>query len=414
MSCDQSQVPNGFHLRSASVHPRSVFFDQAKPIRMGYRFEAPSRTDIRVEVVRAKGKRVVKSFRRKGVLPYSKHSQRWNALERDGDVADDGRYQFRVGAFGEDSYSGGSLKLRGYKFPIRGTHGYGGLAPALRRSTQRRPPPRGPGRLRRLRHEARGGAEAGAYRSATTTPSCCGNYIVLDTKGSSTDHLYVAHALTPLRSARVRAFTPASGRRGRPDRQRAHHPVPSPLRDLAERLAPRITDRPPAVAQALGRLLVSERATEEARSYGMAAGMLTVALATAGLLTYGFFALASHSLSADDYGLIVVMWSVVFIVVSVLFRPVEQLTSRTIAELETRGEHIGHAMRVAASIQAGVAVLFVIAAMALRDHDRGRAAGGQRVPLLRHGGLRRRLRRELPRPRVSSRASAGSASSRCS
>ncbi len=111
---------------------------------------------------------------------------------------------------------------------------------------------------------------------------------------------------------------------------------------------------------------MTKRATEEARSYGVAAGMLTVALATAGLLTYGFFALASHSLSADDYGLIVVMWSVVFIVVSVLFRPVEQLTSRTIAELETRGEHIGHAMRVAASIQAGVAVLFVIAAMALR------------------------------------------------
>ena len=108
-------------------------------------------------------------------------------------------------------------------------------------------------------------------------------------------------------------------------------------------------------------------ATREARSYATAAGLLTVALATAGLLTYGFFAFASHSLSADDYGLIVVMWSVVFIVVSVLFRPVEQLASRTIAELETRGEHIGHAMRVAASIQAGLAVLFVIAAFALRD-----------------------------------------------
>ena len=113
---------------------------------------------------------------------------------------------------------------------------------------------------------------------------------------------------------------------------------------------------------------MSERkATEEARSYGMAAGMLTVALATAGLLTYGFFALASHSLSADDYGLVVVMWSVVFMVVSILFRPVEQLASRTIAELETRGEHIGHAMRVASSIQAGLAVLFVIVAFALRD-----------------------------------------------
>jgi O-antigen/teichoic acid export membrane protein len=111
---------------------------------------------------------------------------------------------------------------------------------------------------------------------------------------------------------------------------------------------------------------VSERATAEARSYGIAAGMLTAALATAGLLTYGFFALASHSLSADDYGLIVVMWSVVFILVSVLFRPVEQLASRTIAELETRGEHIGHAMRVAGTIQAGLATLFVALAFAFR------------------------------------------------
>jgi O-antigen/teichoic acid export membrane protein len=112
---------------------------------------------------------------------------------------------------------------------------------------------------------------------------------------------------------------------------------------------------------------VTRGAAQEARSYGMAAGMLTVALATAGLLTYGFFAIASHSLSPDDYGLIVVMWSIVFIVVSVLFRPVEQLASRTIAELETRGEHIGHAMRVAGSIQLGLALLFVIAAFALRD-----------------------------------------------
>lgn len=112
---------------------------------------------------------------------------------------------------------------------------------------------------------------------------------------------------------------------------------------------------------------MSDHASAEARSYGMAAGMLTVALAVAGLLTYGFFAIASHSLSADDYGLVVVMWSIVFIVVSVLFRPVEQLASRTIAELETRGEHIGHAMRVAGSIQAGLAILFVGAAFAFRN-----------------------------------------------
>jgi O-antigen/teichoic acid export membrane protein len=111
---------------------------------------------------------------------------------------------------------------------------------------------------------------------------------------------------------------------------------------------------------------VSGEAAGEARRYGAAAGMLTVALGTAGLLTYGFFALASHSLNADDYGQIVVLWSLVFILVSTLFRPVEQLLARTVAELEAHGESTGHALRVAAAIQLGVAVLFVVAALALR------------------------------------------------
>lgn len=108
------------------------------------------------------------------------------------------------------------------------------------------------------------------------------------------------------------------------------------------------------------------RAGASAREYGLAAGLLTVAIGAAGLLTYGFFALASHNLSAEDYGLIVVLWSVVFISVSILFRPVEQLLSRTIAEQQAHGAPIGHALRIAASIQIGLVVLFTVAALALR------------------------------------------------
>ncbi len=37
----------------------------------------------------------------------------------------------------------------------------------------------------------------------------------------------------------------------------------------------------------------------EKRDYGRSAGLLTVALGTAGVLTYAFFAIASHSLGAD-------------------------------------------------------------------------------------------------------------------
>jgi O-antigen/teichoic acid export membrane protein len=134
-------------------------------------------------------------------------------------------------------------------------------------------------------------------------------------------------------------------------------------------LAQWLADRPEALASPLGQLVVSEQlsgATGAARTYGLTAGALTGALAVAGLLTYGFFALASHSLDTDEYGQVVVLWSVVFVVVSVLFRPVEQLISRTIAERDAHGQPIGQAVRIAGLIQLGLAATFVAAAFAFR------------------------------------------------
>ena len=72
------------------------------------------------------------------------------------------------------------------------------------------------------------------------------------------------------------------------------------------------------------------------RSYGRGAAILSVGIGVTGLITYAYFALASHSLSKDDYGRISLLWSSVFIVVSVLYRPVEQLLSRTIADRAAR------------------------------------------------------------------------------
>ena len=50
------------------------------------------------------------------------------------------------------------------------------------------------------------------------------------------------------------------------------------------------------------------------------------------MLTYVFFAIASRSLTPDEYGEIVVLWSVVFLLASTLFRPIEHLLARTLAE----------------------------------------------------------------------------------
>ncbi len=108
------------------------------------------------------------------------------------------------------------------------------------------------------------------------------------------------------------------------------------------------------------------QATDEARSYGRRASLLSIGVGLTGLITYLYFALASHELSKDQYGQIAVLWSAVFIVVSVLQRPVEQLLSRTISENLAHGVPIRHTVRVAATIQLSVAIGFDVVALALR------------------------------------------------
>jgi O-antigen/teichoic acid export membrane protein len=108
------------------------------------------------------------------------------------------------------------------------------------------------------------------------------------------------------------------------------------------------------------------QATEEARSYGRRASLLSVGVGITGLITYLYFAIASHELSKEQYGQVAVLWSAVFIVVSVLQRPVEQLLSRTVSENLANRSPIGHTVRVAATIQLGVALAFDVIALALR------------------------------------------------
>jgi O-antigen/teichoic acid export membrane protein len=108
-------------------------------------------------------------------------------------------------------------------------------------------------------------------------------------------------------------------------------------------------------------------ASSPAPGYGRGAAILSAGIGATGLITYGYFSLASHSLSEADYGGITLLWSSVFITVSVLYRPVEQLLSRTIADRDARGVTGSDHLRVAATIQLGLGLVFVVAALALRD-----------------------------------------------
>ncbi len=107
-------------------------------------------------------------------------------------------------------------------------------------------------------------------------------------------------------------------------------------------------------------------ASSDSGSYGRGAAILSVGIGLTGLITFSYFSLASHALPEAEYGRITLLWSAMFITVSVLYRPVEQLLSRTIADHDARGIEGSHHLRVAATIQMGLALLFAAVALALR------------------------------------------------
>jgi O-antigen/teichoic acid export membrane protein len=108
------------------------------------------------------------------------------------------------------------------------------------------------------------------------------------------------------------------------------------------------------------------KATSSSADYGKTASFLAVGVGLTGIITYAYFLIASHTLSKPDYGQITLLWSAVFITISTLYRPIEQLLSRHISERLTRGEPINQPMRVASTIQFGLALLFIALALALR------------------------------------------------
>jgi O-antigen/teichoic acid export membrane protein len=112
------------------------------------------------------------------------------------------------------------------------------------------------------------------------------------------------------------------------------------------------------------------------RSYGRGAAILSLGIGATGIITFAYFSLASYSLSKEEYGHITLLWSAVFITVSVLYRPVEQLLSRTIADRDARGVHGSEHLRIAATIQLALGLLFAVVALVLRDPIENDLFGG--------------------------------------
>jgi O-antigen/teichoic acid export membrane protein len=103
-----------------------------------------------------------------------------------------------------------------------------------------------------------------------------------------------------------------------------------------------------------------------AAGYGRGARILSVGIATTGVVTFAYFSVASHVLDDADYKAVSLLWSVLFVTVSVIYRPIEQLLSRTIADRRARGLEHDHPLRTPLLIQGGFALAFAAVALALR------------------------------------------------
>ena len=117
----------------------------------------------------------------------------------------------------------------------------------------------------------------------------------------------------------------------------------------------------------------------ERGSYARGARVLAVGIGVTGLVTYAYFSLASHALGDEEYGRISLLWSAVFITAAVLYRPVEQLLSRTIADHDARGVEGTGQLRIAGTIQLAFGLAFAAGALIAREPLQDDLLGGSQT-----------------------------------
>ncbi|HET9073650.1 MAG TPA: hypothetical protein VFN48_03655 [Solirubrobacteraceae bacterium] len=105
---------------------------------------------------------------------------------------------------------------------------------------------------------------------------------------------------------------------------------------------------------------------DRTREFASGARILSVGIASTGLFTFAYLALAANLLTPADYSRISICWAIMYVILCVIYRPVEQLLSRTIADRHARGDHSARVLRVPALIQGLFALLFLLSALALQ------------------------------------------------
>jgi O-antigen/teichoic acid export membrane protein len=116
-------------------------------------------------------------------------------------------------------------------------------------------------------------------------------------------------------------------------------------------------------------------APSQEQSFARGATVLSIGIASTGVFTFAYLATASHILGPADYSRISICWAIMFVILSVIYRPIEQLLSRTIADRTARGAH-GHILRTPALLQTAFALVFLAVSLTLRGPIQNDLFGG--------------------------------------
>ncbi|NUT55790.1 MAG: oligosaccharide flippase family protein, partial [Thermoleophilia bacterium] len=108
---------------------------------------------------------------------------------------------------------------------------------------------------------------------------------------------------------------------------------------------------------------VAERARRAPRSFDGAA-LLSGATLASGVFAYAYHVLAARTLGPEAYGLVAVLWAALFLLVVVLFRPLEQTTSRALAHRLERGHEVRSVLRAIFRIYLVVAAAIAVTGVA--------------------------------------------------
>jgi murein DD-endopeptidase MepM/ murein hydrolase activator NlpD len=117
-------------LKSESTSPGKVFFKGVRKATYRYSIAGRRARDLKIQAVRRRNGRVVRTWRRDDIEPQRTYAIRWAGTNRRGGEAHKGMYVFRVrdadGRVADRSQAKGVARFRLFpnKFPVRGRHQY--------------------------------------------------------------------------------------------------------------------------------------------------------------------------------------------------------------------------------------------------------------------------------------------------